>query len=170
VENSDFPLCYLGVGSNLGDRLENIKASRRYLEESQGIRFRRNSSLYKTAPVGIDGAPDFYNCVFEIETSLTPFKLLALCKEVERRMGRDTGLYMRSRKLDLDILIYGDLTLKTQELIIPHSRMHERLFVIAPLNDLTPDLVHPTINKRVSDLLLELEGKERVECIGSLFG
>jgi len=155
--------CYIGVGSNLGDRFENINSSKNLLERTPEIRFYRNSSIYETEPSQIENVPDFYNCVFEIDTSLEAEELLKALKDIEKKMGRNLNAVMESRIIDLDILTYDSLTIKTRDLIIPHSRMHERLFVVAPLNELVPDFIHPVFNLKISSLMEELQGSSRLE-------
>lgn len=156
IESNNAPLCYVGVGSNLGNKLENIKKALEFLKDNSKIEFYRMSPIYQAKAVDMDNAPDFYNCVFEIKTNETPESLLSICKDIERKMGRDISLVMKSRIIDLDILTYGNLTIKTPKLIIPHLRMHERLFVIAPLNDLSPELIHPVFKSRISELYEKL--------------
>jgi 2-amino-4-hydroxy-6-hydroxymethyldihydropteridine diphosphokinase len=152
VESNNSNLCYIGVGSNLGNKLENINKSIELLKENTKIEFCKISPIYQTKAVDMENAPDFYNCVFEIKTSETPDCLLSICKNIELKMGRDTTLVMQPRIIDLDILTYGNLTIKTENLIIPHLYMHERLFVLAPLKDLSPDLIHPVLKVEISTL------------------
>ena len=132
---------YLSLGSNLGNRALNIYAALRHL--GQGIRLGEISSLYETEPVGLKDQPSFLNLVCRGATELSPEALLVLAKEVEHRIGRKETVRFGPRIIDVDILLYDDLLLKTAQLQVPHPRLHERGFVLIPLAELTPDLVHP---------------------------
>jgi len=142
---------YLSLGSNLGDETENLARLRCLLEQS-GIRVVRASSLYRTQPVGLAGQPWFLNQVLEIDTSLGPRGLLHLLKKVETTLGRKPGPVNGPRVLDIDILLAGDLVLKTKNLVIPHPRMPQRNFVLVPLKEIAPRAVHPVLKMTVFDL------------------
>ncbi len=136
-------LAYVGIGSNLrSPRLQVLAA----LEELAGIprsRLASRSSLYRTAPQGFSSQPEFVNAVAGLETELDPAELLSRLFGIERRHGRRRGAPNAARTLDLDLLLYGDQTLRSKALSVPHPRMHERAFVLVPLMEIDPDLTIP---------------------------
>lgn len=127
--------CYVGLGSNLGDRLENLRRAVERLDASDGVDVVRTSSVYETDPVG-PPQPDFLNAVAEISTDLGPHELLARCKAIEAELGRTPGERWGPREIDLDLLLYGGERIDTGELVVPHPRMNERAFVLVPLREL----------------------------------
>ena len=141
---------YLGLGSNLGDRAQNICEALQHLEKE--IRLDRVSSLYETEPVGLADQPWFLNLVCSGETDLSPQALLCLAKTIEREMGRKKGLRFGPRLIDIDILFYNDLVVSTLELEIPHPRLHERGFTLIPLNEIAPGLIHPLLGMTIRQL------------------
>jgi 2-amino-4-hydroxy-6-hydroxymethyldihydropteridine diphosphokinase len=145
---------YLGLGSNLGDRQANLDRALGFL--SQRLRLEKISSIYDSEPVGDIQQPRFLNLVCQISTTLPPVGLLALAKGIEAKLGR-TGGSGAPRPVDIDILFYGDQVIKTPELVIPHPRLTERAFVLIPLAEITPELVHPVNGKTVATLLQELK-------------
>jgi len=151
---------YLGLGSNMGDRQENLERALDFL--SQRLRLQKVSSIYDTEPVGNVNQPRFLNMVCQVYTSLTPTALLTVGKAIESKMGRVSGKLNAPRPIDIDILFYGDQIVETPELVIPHLRLMERAFVLVPLAQIAPDLVHPVSNKTVKDLLKGLREKQGV--------
>lgn len=129
--------CYLGLGSNLGDRAVNLQRAVDLLGGHAGIRVLRSSRVYETDPVG-PPQPDYLNAVVEVETALAARELLHACLDVERELGRVRTERWGPRVIDVDILTYGDETIDEPDLIVPHPRMHERAFVLVPLADLDP--------------------------------
>ncbi|TFH39423.1 MAG: 2-amino-4-hydroxy-6-hydroxymethyldihydropteridine diphosphokinase [Bacteroidia bacterium] len=149
---------YIGIGSNLGDRHIFIEDSLLRLERDVGNIVTR-STVIETEPWGFDSADSFLNMVTKIETLLSPGGLLESLLKIESDMGRirsEPGY--RSRVIDLDILFYDDLIIDSGDLAIPHPLLHRRLFVLQPMSEIAPDLVHPVLNKSISELLCELEG------------
>jgi 2-amino-4-hydroxy-6-hydroxymethyldihydropteridine diphosphokinase len=159
---------YLGLGSNLGDRKTNLEKALQLLGERLTIR--QVSSLYQTEPVGHKEQPMFLNAVCRAETDLGPLQLLSLIKGIETALGRVPSFADGPRSIDVDILLYGGLSMETADLTIPHPRMAERAFVLIPLLELTPELVHPVSGESVKDLAAAVQGQQGVEKIGKLEG
>jgi 2-amino-4-hydroxy-6-hydroxymethyldihydropteridine diphosphokinase len=155
---------YLGLGSNLGNRARNIYRALRLL--GSRVRLGKISSLYETEPVGLPEQPWFLNLVCCGETDLSPEALLNLAKTVERQMGRKQGLRFGPRLIDIDILLYDDLVLSTPRLEIPHPRLHERAFVLIPLSELAPGVIHPVLDRGVRQLLDSSVYREEVRLYG----
>lgn len=130
----------LSLGSNLGDREGHLREALRLISEHGQIAVRRVSSLYETAPVGLDEALEFLNLVVEVETDLSPRELLLAAQEVEAALGRPSPPRSGSRTMDVDLLTYGEVVLDEPGLILPHPRMFERRFVLEPLAELEPEL------------------------------
>jgi len=143
---------YLGLGSNMGDRQANLERALDLL--SQRMRLGRVSPIYDTEPTGNTHQPRFLNLVAQAYTSLAPLGLLTLAKGIEAKLGRVPGKRNAPRPIDIDILFHGDLVMKTPKLVIPHPRLTERAFVLVPLVEIDPDLVHP-VNGKTSKELLE---------------
>ena len=143
---------YIGLGSNLGDRERNIREAISHLE---GLgRISKSSSIYETEPVGPVSQGWFLNAVVEMETDLEPRELLSRLKDLERRMGRlHGGERWGPREIDLDILLYDDIVVEEDDLVIPHPRMGDRRFVLEPLCEIAPDLVHPVTGMTISEML-----------------
>ncbi len=155
-----FVEAYLGFGSNLGDREENIRRAVERLSESVcGI---QTSSLYETEPWGYLDQPKFLNMVCRCLTRLEPAELLSICEELETLAGREPSFKYGPRVLDVDILAYGDVVVETGSLTVPHGMLHERAFVLAPLAEIAPQWRHPILNKTASELLEQVDGTEGV--------
>jgi 2-amino-4-hydroxy-6-hydroxymethyldihydropteridine diphosphokinase len=146
---------YLGLGTNLGDRLANLAAACEALPPDVAVVAR--SPVYQTAPWGFRDQPDFLNQVIRCATALPPSDLLEHVKSVERGLGRQPTFRFGPRLIDIDILLYDDLVFRSTDLQIPHPSLHERAFILAPLCDLAPDLRHPVSGKLMSDLLAEVD-------------
>jgi len=151
---------YLGLGSNLGNRARNIYGALRRL--GSFVSLGEISSLYETEPVGLADQPWFLNLVCRADTNLGPHELLAVAKRIEREMGRKEGVRFGPRLVDIDLLLYEDLVLRSAGLEIPHPRLHERDFVLIPLNEIAPALVHPILGATVRQLLASTSGNEEV--------
>lgn len=150
---------YLSLGSNLGNRQENLDRALKLLSER--MRLGKVSSIYDTEAVGPITQPNFLNIACEVFTRLTPEGLLALAKGIEQKMGR----YSRSgepRIIDIDIILYGDQVVDTKDIVIPHPKMHERSFVLIPLAEIAPDVVHPVLKKSMKELNKEAREKQGV--------
>lgn len=153
---------YIALGSNIGGRLEFLRRARTELAR-KGVTILASSPVYCTEPVGGPARQDdYYNAVIQVEVSCTPAELLHICQEVEQSAGRKRLQHWGPRTLDLDILLYADKIINTDELQVPHPRMCERRFVLKPLASLTPQLVHPLEGKRVDALLQLLPESPRV--------
>ena len=134
---------FLGLGSNVGERLDNLREAAGRLRE-RGIEVRRSSRIYETAPVGgPDGQGDFLNAVIEVDTDSDARALLDACLAVEEEMGRVRSERWGPRVIDLDLLTFDDQTIDEPDLVVPHPRMHERMFVLAPLLELDADPMLP---------------------------
>ena len=148
-------IVYLALGSNLGDRLANLRAALDALEpEVQAL---AESGIYETPPWGYTEQPAFLNMALKAETELEPRKLLKHLKKIEAGLGREVSFRYGPRKIDLDILFYEDLILNDEALVIPHPRLHERAFVLVPLADVAADFIHPVLHQTVKDMLAEVE-------------
>jgi 2-amino-4-hydroxy-6-hydroxymethyldihydropteridine diphosphokinase len=149
---------YIGLGTNSGEREKNIERSLQRLKGSPEIDLFSVSPLYDTEPYGEKEQPRFLNGVVKIETTLSPKELLGELKKIEREMGRKKRTRWAPRVIDLDILFYDGIVYKDEEVEIPHPDLHNRWFVLKPMNDLAPTLVHPIIKKTVRQLLEGLNG------------
>ncbi len=132
---------FLGLGSNLGDRLANLSAAVDLLASAPGVCVTEVSSLYVTSPVGMTDQPDFYNAVVSIKTNLAPHDILAVCMEIETSLGRERTIHWGPRILDVDVLLIEGIEVHTDTLIVPHPRLMERAFVLVPLAQIAPDVV-----------------------------
>ena len=147
---------YISIGSNLGDREENCKQALRLLH-TNGILIKKQSRMYETEPWGIKDQPKFINMAIEVETDKEPEEFLAVLKNIENEIGRTETVKWGPRVIDLDILFYDDLILKTPALEIPHPLLHEREFVLKPLCEIAPDKKHPVTEKTVREMLEDLK-------------
>ncbi len=143
---------YLSLGSNVGDRAANLRAAIEALPGA-GVKVLRVSPVYETEPVEYTAQAWFLNLAVEAETELFPMQLLAQTSRIERKLGRVRTVPKGPRTIDIDILLYGNSVVQSARLQIPHPRMAERRFVLAPLADLAPDLQHPVLHKSLRELL-----------------
>ena len=151
-------IVYLALGTNLGDRLANLRAAIQAL--APHINVLAESRIYETPPWGYADQPAFLNMAVKCETGLGPESLLKRLKLLEVQLGREASFRYGPRRIDLDILLYDDLVLESETLTLPHPRLHERAFVLVPLMDIALNLIHPVLKKSVADLLagLNVEG------------
>lgn len=149
---------FLALGTNLGDRMSNLDEALARLPPA--VKILKQSPIYETKPWGITDQPLFLNMVVQVETGLSPSKLLMHLKHIETEMGRTPTVRYGPRTIDMDILFYDDLILETRHLTIPHPRLHERAFVLVPLHDIAPDFIHPVLEKSIGTLMnaIDLSG------------
>ena len=146
-------IAFLGIGSNEGDRLKNIKQSIELISELDGRDIEAVSSLYETSPFGNLNQRNYLNAVIKISTSLIPHELFIKSKEIEKKIGRIHREKWGSREIDLDILFYNDLILSDEIITLPHKGIIYRDFVMIPLIEIEPELIHPVFNKKVSEFI-----------------
>lgn len=146
---------YLGLGTNLGDREQNLRQAIRGLR--QWLRLTAVSALYETEPWGVTEQPLFWNLCLAGETAETPHALLAHCKQLEQEIGRTPTARWGPRLIDIDILFYDDWVLHDDQLTIPHPRLTRRAFVLRPLADIAPDLIHPENGLKAADMLKQVD-------------
>ena len=151
------PIFYLALGTNLGDRPGNLQAAIAAL--SPAVKVLACSPIYETEPWGLTDQLAFLNMIVRAETGLSPLELLKTLKQLELELGRLPAVRWGPRRIDLDILFYDDLLLDTPDLKIPHPRLPERAFVLVPLADLAPELVHPALHRTIRELLTDVDTK-----------
>ena len=160
-------IAYLGLGTNLGDRLTNLGEALRLLSDGTELQFLRCSRVYETEPWGVTDQPRFLNCVAEFSSALDPEALLIRCKSVEARLGRVPGGRWGPRLIDVDILLYGSELVDLPHLEIPHPRLHLRAFALVPLAELAPEWIHPSLDTSIAELARSSEGRDGVIAIGN---
>jgi len=156
---------YIGIGSNLGDKIAHCEKA---ISEILNIDYHRllsRSSLFNTRPIGYTAQDWFVNGVIKIETDLEPLDLYRVLKAIEIRLGRKGTFRGGPRVIDLDLLLFDDRRIETEELQVPHPRLHERQFVLIPLSEIDPNLIHPVLEKTVGELLKEIKEDQGVEKI-----
>ena len=148
-------IAYIGMGSNVGNKEENFNSAIKLIN-SRTTTVERVSDFYITKPVGYTEQEDFLNCALEIKTLLTPKELIVFLLGIEKDLKRERVMRWGPRTIDLDVLLYDDNITSFEEIVIPHPRMHERLFVLKPLSDIAPYLMHPVLNKRIIELYTQI--------------
>ncbi len=156
------PLAYLGLGSNIGNRIGYIRRSLVALSRLPKTKVTKVSSLYETEPYGKKEQPWFINIVVEVSTELGPLELFKKCKSIENKLGRQKREKWAEREIDIDILLYDEIIFSTPELQIPHPDMHNRRFVLIPLSEIAPNIIHPVFKKSVSELLIECKDTTKI--------
>ncbi len=151
-------IVYLALGSNMDDRLANLKMAVANLAPQMILKAK--SQVYETPPWGYERQSAFLNQVVKVETYLEPLALLKHLKRLETALGRTPSFQNGPRLIDLDILFFDDLTMDAPPLVIPHPRLHERAFVLVPLADIAPDFIHPVLNQTISQLLANVDQSE----------
>jgi 2-amino-4-hydroxy-6-hydroxymethyldihydropteridine diphosphokinase len=146
---------YLGLGSNLGNRKSNLEESIRQIRNFAAIK--KSSSTFETEPWGLMDQPKFLNKVILVESTLGPNELLYHLKKIEQQMGRNESVRFGPRLIDVDILFYDDYKMNTPELTIPHPHLIKRAFVLVPLEEIAPNLVHPLYHKTIKELLQDVD-------------
>jgi len=154
---------YIALGSNMGDRELNLLRAVAEIGRIPDCKVTGLSSFYETSPVGVTEQPPFYNAVLRIQTALSPHELLERLIRIETDVfGRTRTTHWGPRRIDLDLLLHGGTTISDDRLTVPHPRMSERRFVLQPLCDIAPDLVHPVVGKTIAELLEALRTDETV--------
>lgn len=147
---------YIGVGSNMGDKKENIMNAIDMINESKYTKVTKVADMYVTKPVGYEEQDDFLNTALQIKTILNPKELIKLLLDIEKTLKRERIIKWGPRTIDLDVLFYDDIITECEEIIVPHPRLHERMFVLKPLSDISPYLMHPVLKKRIFELENEI--------------
>ncbi len=155
---------FIQLGSNLGNRQNAIFLSQQFVLQHIGY-IVNESAIYETEPWMMDSDEWFLNQVIEVETDLEPHSLLLKLKDFEQTHGRKTGVHSvkyQSRVIDMDILFYGNQIINSSDLVVPHPFLHERKFVLIPMNEINPDFIHPIFNKTIKELLTECNDSYQV--------
>jgi 2-amino-4-hydroxy-6-hydroxymethyldihydropteridine diphosphokinase len=158
-------VCYIGIGSNLGNTLQNCKYAIESLSRINGINPTRTSSFYKTEPVGIEKQNYFINAVVEITTTLSARDLLQALRKIEKDMGRKREAKGGPRIIDLDLLFYGQDVIRETDLVVPHPEIHKRRFVLEPLYEIASYFIHPVFGVSIRGLKDRLTDTKIVEMI-----
>jgi len=153
-------VAYIGLGSNVGDRIGHLEEAIRRIGNLPDTEVESVSSAYDTAPIGRTDQPRFLNAVVRVRTGLSPRELLGELLRIERELGRERKERWGPRTVDLDLLLYDDRVISEPGLQVPHPRLHERAFVLVPLEELDPRLVHPVLGKTVRELSEEVRGQD----------
>ncbi len=161
-------IAFIGIGSNLGDKPFNCRHSIDRINKLQGCRVTACSAIFKTEPDGVTGQDWYANCIAQVTATQRPSQLLESLLSIESDMGRIRKKKWGARVIDLDILLFGQGTIKSNNLIIPHPLLHKRRFVLEPLVQLAPDLVHPVLRVTISQLLNKLPKGPSVEFLHNL--
>ncbi|MGA1839365.1 MAG: 2-amino-4-hydroxy-6-hydroxymethyldihydropteridine diphosphokinase [bacterium] len=161
--NSQQVNSYLGIGSNLGNRIKNLEIAAAALSRHPHIKINSFSSFYETEPVGYKKQGWFINQVIQIETSLSPLDLLKAIQKIEDDMGRKRVVKWGPRTIDIDILLYADLLIVHSSLTIPHPHLTKRRFVLVPLAEIAPSLIHPSLGESISKILIDSSAVDLVK-------
>jgi dihydroneopterin aldolase/2-amino-4-hydroxy-6-hydroxymethyldihydropteridine diphosphokinase len=148
---------YIGVGGNMGDKEENVKMALNIMNSLKHTRITKTSKFYETSPVGYLEQEDFLNCAIEIKTLLNPLELVRYLLSIENQLKRERVIRWGPRTIDLDVLLYDNIISSIDEIIVPHPRMQERMFVLEPLCDIAPYVIHPILNKTIIQMKKEVK-------------
>ena len=165
---SEETIAYIGIGSNLGDKISNCGSAIEQMSQLPGCQVFARSSLFKTEPEGVTEQDWYINCVSKLMTALSPFQLIQALLSIERAMGRRRRRRWEARIIDLDILLFGQEIIRSRDLVIPHPLFHERRFVLEPLAQLAPHLMHPVLKVTIRQLLNGLPRGPSVELVGEV--
>lgn len=161
---------YVGLGSNIGDRIGYIQQAVKMLGEYEGVSIVKASSFYETEPYGVKEQNWFVNAVVELDVQVTPIELLRICQDIEQNLGRDRSAGYQKwgpRSIDLDVLLYNDEQIDDDLLIVPHLGTYDRAYCIVPMLEIARDLVHPVLNKTMSDVHSALKDVDEVYLYGT---
>ena len=153
---------FLQLGSNMGDRVNYLNLAKKYIEDEIGS-ILNESRIYESAPWGVNNQKYYLNEVIEVNTVDDPYNLLKKILHIEKKIGRFRGRKWSSRVIDIDIIFYASVIINDKKLIIPHEYMHERNFVLYPLNDIAADFVHPILENTVNKLMIECNDKNEIK-------
>jgi dihydroneopterin aldolase/2-amino-4-hydroxy-6-hydroxymethyldihydropteridine diphosphokinase len=148
---------YIGVGGNMGDKEKNVKAALELMNNSHHTKITKVSKMYETKPEGYLEQEDFLNCAIEVKTLLNPLELVRFLLSIEKEFKRERVIKWGPRTLDLDVLLYDNIISSLDEVILPHPRMHQRMFVLEPLCDIAPYAIHPILNKPIIQIKASLK-------------
>lgn len=153
---------YIAIGSNIGNKEENLNSAIELINSSETTKVVKVSKFYETKPVGYLDQDSFLNGALEIKTLLTPNKLIEFLLEKEKDLKRERMIKWGPRTIDLDVLLYDNLITCDENIIVPHPRMHERLFVLKPLSDIAPYVIHPILNERIIELMNKISKNQEL--------
>lgn len=153
---------YIAIGSNMGNKEDNLNSAIELINSSEVIKITKTSKFYETKPVGYLDQDSFLNGALEVKTLLTPKKLISFLLDKEKDLKRERIIKWGPRTIDLDVLLYDNLITSDEDIIIPHPRMHERLFVLKPLCDIAPYIVHPVLSERIIDLMNKISKEQEL--------
>jgi 2-amino-4-hydroxy-6-hydroxymethyldihydropteridine diphosphokinase len=159
---------YIGIGSNIGDKISNCRCAIEKMGQLPGCKITACSSVFKTEPEGVSEQDWFMNCVLQLTTTFSPFQLIQALLSIEYAMGRRRRRQWEARIIDLDILLFGQEVIRSRDLVIPHPLMHKRKFVLEPLAQLAPELIHPVLKVTIGHLLYGLPSGPSVEFAGEV--
>ena len=163
-------IAYIGLGSNLGDRVGYIQQAHKLLNDTEGVTVINSSSLYETEPWGLKNQEWFVNAVLEIETTLSSHILLEECQRIEKQLGRirhPEAPQWSARTIDIDILLYDNQVIADNALQIPHPRLHQRAYALVPLLEIASDLIHPILGRTMEEIHNDLPDPEEVYLYGT---
>lgn len=150
-------ISYIGIGGNMGDKEKNIEGAFELINDSYHTHITKTSKLYETKPVGYSEQEDFLNCAVEVKTLLNPVELVRFLLSIEKEFKRERVIRWGPRTLDLDVLLYDNIVSSLEEIILPHPRMKDRMFVLEPLCDIAPYVMHPILNKPIIEIKASLK-------------